>query len=156
MLVGAVAAADRKEQGLDMSNPITVGEVEKDLNEEVVALIDELSDGLARIGMSPETMKQLPSCFPDPISFAPQVSARLCAYARSVAHFPTAVKEFEWRNGYFYSLSLATLAENSASDPFPKHTQMLQRVGAVKKTVPKYALLFDCDGVIVETEEMHR
>jgi hypothetical protein len=27
------------------------------------------------------------------------ITCRLLAYARSVAHFPTAVKEFSWRNG---------------------------------------------------------
>ena len=29
---------------------------------------------------------------------------RLTAYGRAVAHFPTAVKEFEWRNGWFDAL----------------------------------------------------
>ena len=39
---------------------------------------------------------------------------------------------------------------------FPKHTSMLQSINTVPPTLPSYALLFDCDGVIVETEEMHR
>lgn len=32
-------------------------------------------------------------------TFQDGVEARLCAYTRSVAHFPTAVKELPWRNG---------------------------------------------------------
>lgn len=51
---------------------------------------------------------------------------RLCAYARSVAHFPTAVKELRWRNGWF-----ATLSEEAVSagrqDPCPKHTEWIQQ-----------------------------
>ena len=55
---------------------------------------------------------------------------RLCAYARAVAHFPTAVKEFEWRNGFFYGISQEAIAAGRA-DPFPKHTALLKQVGAV-------------------------
>ena len=36
---------------------------------------------------------------------------RLMAYARAVAHFPTAVKEFEWRNGVFHDMSVAAMKE---------------------------------------------
>ncbi|KAI5062296.1 hypothetical protein GOP47_0022835 [Adiantum capillus-veneris] len=68
----------------------TVGVVEKDYNDEVVALIKELAEAAA-------SAKSL--------TFDAGVEARLCAYARSVAHFPTALKEFEWRNGWFYELS---------------------------------------------------
>eukprot|EP00897_Mesotaenium_endlicherianum_P000704 jgi/Mesen1/10634/ME000894S10211 len=64
------------------------------------------------------------------ISFAPAVADRLRAYARSVAHFPTAVKEFEWRNGYFYDISKKALADGKP-DPCPNHTRYLQEVGAV-------------------------
>lgn len=31
------------------------------------------------------------------VALGPGVEERLCAYGRSVAHFPTAVKEFGWR-----------------------------------------------------------
>ena len=55
---------------------------------------------------------------------------RLMAYARSVAHFPTAVKEFEWRNGYFWGLSQAAAAAGQA-DPCPLHSAWLKEVGAV-------------------------
>lgn len=117
----------------------TVGEVESTYRDEVTALIEELAKGVSDI---------------TGVTFSPQVPERLCAYARSVAHFPTAVKEFDWRNGYFYTLSKAALSDGSP-DPFPTHTSYLEEVGTVKP-LPKFALLFDCDGVIVETEELHR
>ena len=49
---------------------------------------------------------------------------RLCAYSRTVAHFPTAVKEFPWRNGYFADLSQEA-REGGQEDPCPIHSQML-------------------------------
>ena len=55
---------------------------------------------------------------------------RLMAYARSVAHFPTAVKEFEWRNGYFWGHSQAAAAAGRP-DPCPLHSAWLKEVGAV-------------------------
>lgn len=57
---------------------VTVGDVEKIYNAEVRSLIDELANVC--------TMKTN-------ISFPTGVADRLCAYARSVAHFPTALKE---------------------------------------------------------------
>jgi len=38
------------------------------------------------------------------ISFQPATMARLAAYTDVVSNFPAAVKEFEWRNQYFYDL----------------------------------------------------
>lgn len=55
---------------------------------------------------------------------------RLCAFSRTVSHFPTAVKEFQWRNGWFYGLSQAASA-SSRPDPCPLHTQWLQETGAI-------------------------
>ena len=49
---------------------------------------------------------------------------RLKAYARTVAHFPTAVKEFEWRNGWFYKLTCDAV-KAGREDPMPLHTQAL-------------------------------
>ena len=49
-------------------------------------------------------------------------------YARSVAHFPTAVKEFEWRNGWFHDLSKAALAKG-LPDPMPVHSAGLAKLG---------------------------
>merc|ERR1712054_70209 len=117
----------------------TVGDVESKYTEEVVQLIEELSRGVA------DTVG---------VKFKPQVAERLCAYARSVSHFPTAVKEFEWRNGYFHQLTKQQVSDGK-KDPFPTHTSLLEDLDVVKP-IPKFALLFDCDGVIVETEELHR
>jgi hypothetical protein len=58
------------------------------------------------------------------------VVERLNAYARSVAHFPTAVKEFEWRNGWFWGIS-AREAGAGRPDPMPLHSSLLKEVGAV-------------------------
>ena len=44
------------------------------------------------------------------VRLEPGALARLAAYGRSVAHFPTAVKELEWRNGWFDAISQAALA----------------------------------------------
>ena len=38
--------------------------------------------------------------------------------------------QFEWRNGWFYSLSQKALA-SGASDPCPLHTAWLKELGAV-------------------------
>ncbi len=95
----------------------TVGDVEKTHNAEVCALIDELAAGIAAHEAGA-------------VKFAPQLATRLCAYARSVAHFPTAVKEFEWRNGYFYKISQQAMAQGKP-DPFPRHTALLRAVKAV-------------------------
>ena len=48
----------------------------------------------------------------------------------AVAHFPTAVKEFAWRNGYFWGLSQEAAAAGR-SDPCPTHTTWLKEVGAI-------------------------
>ena len=55
---------------------------------------------------------------------------RLSGYARSVAHYPTAVKEFVWRNGWFHDLSKAALASGQP-DPMPLHTAGLAKLGLV-------------------------
>ncbi|CAK9085972.1 unnamed protein product [Durusdinium trenchii] len=55
---------------------------------------------------------------------------RLAAYARSVAHFPTAVKEFEWRNGAFYEMSKAAEAAGRP-DPCLKHTEGLRTLKVI-------------------------
>ena len=52
---------------------------------------------------------------------------RLCAYSRSVAHFPTAVKELQWRNGWFSALSDEAKAAGR-QDPCPRHTAWLAEV----------------------------
>jgi hypothetical protein len=93
----------------------SVGDVESTHKAEVVELIEELLKG---------------SAAEKGVAFESGAVDRLCAYARAVAHFPTAVKEFEWRNGFFYGISQEAIAAGRA-DPFPKHTALLKQVGAV-------------------------
>lgn len=93
----------------------TVGVVEKDYSNEVTALIKELADAASAA---------------KGVTFDTGIEARLCAYARSVAHFPTALKEFEWRNGWFYALSEKAI-KSGLSDPCPLHTSWLKELGAV-------------------------
>ena len=86
----------------------TVGEVEANHKAEVGELIEELYvAGCEDLGLDADTTGLVD---------------RLCAYARSVAHFPTAVKEFDWRNGYFYGLGEAVC---------PKHTAALKNLKVV-------------------------
>jgi hypothetical protein len=93
----------------------TVGEVESAHRGQVEQLIRELAAaGGAALGVQLEG----------------GLEERLCAYARSVAHFPTAVKEFSWRNGWFYGVS-KTAIEAGRQDPCPTHTSWLKEVGAI-------------------------
>lgn len=89
----------------------TVGEVESKHNEEVKALIDELANAAAA---------------KEKITFPDGLGDRLCDYARSVAHFPTALKEFEWRNGWFAELSMEAVT-NLQKDPCPLHSAILSQ-----------------------------
>jgi hypothetical protein len=92
-----------------------VGEVEANHRAEVEKLIGELANaGSAALGVSLDA----------------GVEERLCAYARSVAHFPTAVKEFDWRNGWFYGLSKSAM-DAGKEDPCPTHTAWLKEVGTI-------------------------
>lgn len=91
----------------------TVGDVENLYNEEVRTLISELTAAAAK------------EC---KVKFPGGVEDRLCAYARSVAHFPTALKEFEWRNGWFIDISKSALSHKEA-DPCPIHTEYIKNAG---------------------------
>ncbi|EFJ52681.1 hypothetical protein VOLCADRAFT_54899 [Volvox carteri f. nagariensis] len=94
---------------------VSVGQVEAQHTGEVSELIRELcTAGAAELG----------------VELAGGEVERLNAYARSVAHFPTAVKEFSWRNGWFYGLTQKALTAGRP-DPCPLHTQLLTEVGAV-------------------------
>ncbi|KAK0597995.1 hypothetical protein LWI29_030640 [Acer saccharum] len=93
----------------------TVGVVEKEYRSEVSSLIAELAYAAA-------TEKGL--------TFEEAMEDRLCAYSRTVAHFPTAVKEFKWRNGWFYSVTEKAIAEGK-SDPCPLHTTWLKELKIV-------------------------
>lgn len=93
----------------------TVGVVEKEFRPEVSSLIAELASAAA-------LEKQ--------VVFEEAMEDRLCAYSRAVAHFPTAVKEFKWRNGWFYSLSEKAIAAGKP-DPCPLHTAWLKELKVV-------------------------
>lgn len=51
------------------------------------------------------------------ITFPPGTMERLAAYTKVVSTFPAAVKEFEWRNSYFYNLG---------DEACPKHNSLLR------------------------------
>ncbi|CAL9011041.1 unnamed protein product [Prunus brigantina] len=93
----------------------TVGGVEKEYRSEVSSLIAELASAAAA---------------EKGLVFEEAMEDRLCAYSRAVAHFPTAVKEFKWRNGWFYSLSEKAIAAGKP-DPCPLHTAWLKELKVV-------------------------
>ncbi|KAL5825375.1 hypothetical protein ACOSQ3_021438 [Xanthoceras sorbifolium] len=93
----------------------TVGVVEKEYRSEVSSLIAELASAAAA---------------EKGITFEEAMEERLCAYSRAVAHFPTAVKEFKWRNGWFFSLTEKAIAEGKP-DPCPLHTAWLKELKIV-------------------------
>lgn len=93
----------------------TVGTVEKKYQNEVISLIKELASAAAA---------------EKNVAFDQGLEERLCAYSRTVAHFPTALKEFKWRNGWFYSISQKAIADGRP-DPCPIHTSWLKELGAI-------------------------
>ena len=64
------------------------------------------------------------------VTLQPGTADRLAAYAASVADFPTGVKEFEWRNGWFYDISKKAM-EAGEKDPMPFHTEALTTLGVL-------------------------
>lgn len=50
-----------------------------------------------------------------------------CLLSRSVAQYPAAVKEFSWRNGFFWDISEKARKEGK-EDPCPLHTKLLRQV----------------------------
>eukprot|EP00270_Netrium_digitus_P000149 TRINITY_DN10167_c0_g1_i1.p1 TRINITY_DN10167_c0_g1~~TRINITY_DN10167_c0_g1_i1.p1 ORF type:complete len:354 (+),score=67.24 TRINITY_DN10167_c0_g1_i1:41-1102(+) len=97
------------------SGGVSVGEVEAAHAEEVDQLVRELASAA-------EEEKG--------VKFDGGLEERLRAYARSVAHYPTALKEFSWRNGWFWSMSQRQLARGQR-DPTPLHSAWLQEMKAV-------------------------
>jgi hypothetical protein len=67
----------------------SVGEAGSEHGELVEAIVDELVAAVSK---------------KEGITFQEGTMARLAAYTDVVANFPCAVKEFEWRNQYFYDL----------------------------------------------------
>lgn len=96
----------------------TVGEVVSAHNAEVRALIEELASATAH---------------KEKIVFSDGLGDRLCDYAQSVAHFPTALKEFEWRNGWFGEVSMRAMM-NLQNDPCPLHTDILRQQSLIFQT----------------------
>ena len=95
---------------------ISVGEVGEKHAEQLRMLVEELAAaGSAKLGIQLED----------------GVFERLTAYGRAVAHFPTAVKEFEWRNGWFYDVTERALAAGQP-DPLPMHTAGLKALGMIE------------------------
>lgn len=102
-----------------LNGGVTVGDVESKHADQLKPLVDELcAAGEEALGV------KLPTGAYD----------RLAAYGRSVAHFPTAVKEFEWRNGWFYDISKAALAAGKP-DPMPLHTAGLKKLGVILESL---------------------
>eukprot|EP00457_Paulinella_chromatophora_P003791 gb/GEZN01003799.1/.p1 GENE.gb/GEZN01003799.1/~~gb/GEZN01003799.1/.p1 ORF type:complete len:511 (+),score=80.16 gb/GEZN01003799.1/:179-1534(+) len=94
----------------------TLGDVAKNYAHELIPLIQELVVGTEKL---------------TGVKLKPGAAERLLAYGHSVAHFPIAVKEFEWRNGYFYKYSqAASRATPPKPDPFPMHTRLLKNIKA--------------------------
>lgn len=93
----------------------TVGVVEKEYRSEVSSLIVELASAAAA---------------EKGLVFDEAMEDRLCAYSRAVAHFPTAIKEFKWRNGWFYSISEKAIAQGKP-DPCCLHTAWLKELKIV-------------------------
>ncbi|KAK7255072.1 hypothetical protein RIF29_28474 [Crotalaria pallida] len=89
---------------------VSVGLVEREFRSELSSLIAELASAAAT---------------EEGLTFDDAMEDRLCAYSRAVAHFPTAVKEFKWRNGWFYSISENAMAQGKP-DPCPLHSQWLK------------------------------
>lgn len=79
---------------------------------EVVELILELESAISKL---------------HGVSFDSSSSDRLLAYGESVGHFPTALKEFKWRNGWFDAISKSAIA-NGDNDPCPLHSKLLREL----------------------------
>lgn len=90
--------------------PLTVGQVEKYYSSQLETMVRQL-------GYSSRTM----------LSAAPPngLEERLRAYARAVEDFPTAMKEFKWRNGFWYNYSQLCVSKGF-DDPMELHTEYVQ------------------------------
>jgi len=97
-------------QGHISGKPLTVGEVERYFFKEVEPMCRQL-------GFTSRTL----------LSAAPPegLEDRLRAYSRAVADFPTAMKEFRWRNGFWYDYSQLCISKGF-DDPMPQHTEYVQ------------------------------
>lgn len=101
---------------LGVTHSGTVGDVESKHKDELVKMVTEMMSAI-----SEETGVEFEAGCPE----------RLLAYARSVAHFPTALKEFDWRNKYFLDLTRARAAKG-LPDLTPMHTDLLSEPSTPK------------------------
>lgn len=85
---------------------ITMGEVAKMHVDEVTEMGTELAQ-MVRFTLT--------------VGMLSNIEDRLLAYGRRVKDFPTAVKEFPWRNGFFYDYTQLA-KKNGFPDPTPMHT----------------------------------
>lgn len=111
----------------------TVGEVEADYRLEVDHLARELATAVTAF-------------HPDMRWDRGLMCERLASYARSIPRFPTALEDFEWRNGAFYDFTLKAQSAGRL-DPCPLHTEGLRRVGALPAGATGGAALKDGDDV---------
>jgi len=93
---------------IGVKHRVTLGEVASTHAEEVEPLIEELAAAAADDYN---------------LTFEEGITDRLKAYALSVADYPTAIKETEWRNGYFLALSSSATAKGQI-DPCQYHTEL--------------------------------
>ena len=97
----------------------TVGEVAAEHGNQLGALVQELGACVAsQMGVTLDA----------------GLEDRLLAYGESVSHFPTAVKEFEWRNGFFFNLSKKALKAGK-EDPAPIHSETLFKLGVAMSSI---------------------
>uniref|UniRef100_A0A7S1BEL7 Uncharacterized protein n=1 Tax=Corethron hystrix TaxID=216773 RepID=A0A7S1BEL7_9STRA len=64
------------------------------------------------------------------VDLAPGTFERLVAYGRSVPDYPTGIKEFQWRNGWFYDITKRA-RDLEEPDPLPLHTAALKKIGVI-------------------------
>jgi len=99
-------------------------------------------------------------CSRTAILFSNGLFTRLAEYSLAVKHFPVAVKEWEWRNGYFWAISRnqvrtsrpgmlghpdrygkrEEIPHGEAADKLPLHTQLVKRckeIGAIAFELPE-------------------
>lgn len=60
------------------------------------------------------------------VGMMPDIEKRLLAYGRAVKDFPSGLKEFKWRNGFFYDYSQLA-KRNGFPDPTPMHSDYLEQ-----------------------------
>jgi len=88
---------------------VTVGEVESKHTDDLVQMVTEMQQAIQD---------------KEGVKFEAKCPERLLAYARTVAHFPTALKEFDWRNKYFLDITRDREASGKP-DLTPMHTKLL-------------------------------